>query len=154
MRIHMQYDDVAWERSDEIYETWRKKLNDYDLLREIGLLIAKHRGGVPEELCSPERGAFNLCIRMKFRDGGSAIIRFPCPGKVMFPEDTTIPIPFVLHYGMTDESPGGLGPFIIMEYVNHEYNLASVLKTPGLPGDVRATLDPEISDEKLELAYS
>jgi hypothetical protein len=30
-------------------------------------------------------------------------------------ENTTIPIPFVLHYGMKEESPGGLGPFIMME---------------------------------------
>jgi hypothetical protein len=57
---------------------------------------------------------------MIFSDGGSAIIRFPQPGNIRFPEEkirkevaimryiadkTSIPVPFVLHYGMGDEGP-------------------------------------------------
>jgi hypothetical protein len=63
------------------------------------------------------------------------MIRFLCPGALVFLKEkvkreitviwflehfTNIWIPHVLHYGMTEESPCGLGPFIIMEYIDHE----------------------------------
>jgi len=53
----------------------------------IGRLIVKHRDGTPTELCAPVRGAFNFCLRMKLEDGGSSMIRFPCPGVVIYPEE-------------------------------------------------------------------
>lgn len=165
----MNYDDVAWERSDNVFETWKVTLYQENVLREIGRLIDQWRGGLPEELFAPKRGAFNAWLRMKFKDGGSAIIRFPCPGASMFPEEkvrrevsvmrflerhTSIPVPHVLHYGMTEESPGGLGPFIIMEYIDNAVNLIDVLEKPGLSPDDRAVLDPNISKETLEWTYS
>jgi hypothetical protein len=169
MSARMPYDDAAWERSDDIFDEWKNKLYQQETLREIGLFIAKHRGGVPEELFAPVRGAFNVVVRMRFIDGGSALIRFPCPGVAVFPEEkirlevavmrylsqhTTIPVPFVLHYGMADESPQGLGPFIIMEYVEHACDLVDVLNTPGLSLQDRPILDPDISEDKLEFVYS
>jgi hypothetical protein len=169
MHTRMPYDDLAWEKSDAIFDAWKEKLYEPDTLREIGMLIAKHRGGVPEELCAPIRGAFNVCIRMKFLDGGSAMIRFPCPGVVMFPEEkvrrevavmrylaqeTSIPVPFVLHYGMTDKSPRGLGPFIIMDYIDHAHDFVDALNTPGLGLNDRPILDPNIDEAKLEFVYS
>ncbi|OJJ87214.1 uncharacterized protein ASPGLDRAFT_72499 [Aspergillus glaucus CBS 516.65] len=81
-------------------------------------------------------GAFNLCFWMIFEDGFSSLLRFPGPGRVMFPEEkvrnevavitflkqnTKIPVPTVIHYGMGDESPAGLGPFILMEYEKLEF---------------------------------
>lgn len=57
---------------------------------------------------------------------------FRAPEEMMFPEEkvrnevavmtflkknTNIPVPGIIHYGMGDESPAGLGPFILMEYV-------------------------------------
>lgn len=118
----MSYDNVAWVRSDEIFDAWKQKLLTTESYLAIGRLIAKHRGGTPIELCAPVRGAFNVCLQMKFEDGGSAIIRFPCPGVVMFPEEkvrnevavmrfieqnTTIPVPHVFYHGTADESPCG-----------------------------------------------
>ena len=81
-------------------------------------MIIKHRGGPADELFAPQKGSFNVILRMKFLDGGSAIIRFPAPGYSMFPEEkvemevsimrfieqhTSIHIPHVLYYGMTEE---------------------------------------------------
>ncbi|KAA6415577.1 MAG: phosphotransferase family [Lasallia pustulata] len=135
----------------------------------IGRPIAKHRDGTPTELCAPVRGAFNVCLRLKYADGGSAMIRFPCPGVVMFLEEkicyevtvmrflernTTIPIPHVYYYGTTDESPGRLGPFIIMEYIEHAHDLADTLNKPGLKSEDRPILDPQISSERLEYVCS
>jgi hypothetical protein len=151
-------DDVTWERSEAIEAAWIA----------IGRFIAKHRGGTPDELCDPKVGAFNVSFRMKFKDGGSAIIRFAKPGVNMFPEEkvrnevaairyihehTTIPILFVLHWGTKDESPLSLGPFIIMDYIGHAKNLNAALNTPGFAREDRPILDPQIDAQKLEMLY-
>lgn len=112
----VDYDDAAWARCDEIFEPWKSRLFEREVLREIGRFVDEHRGGVPDELFAPKRGAFNAWLRMVFQDGGSAVIRFPCPGASMFPEEkvkrevavmqfleyfTNLRVPHILHYGMT-----------------------------------------------------
>jgi len=169
IQTRMSYDDVAWAKSDDTFDAWKQKLLTPESYRAIGRLIAKHRGGTPMELCAPVRGAFNVCLQMKFEDGGSAIIRFPCPGVVMFPEEkvrnevavmrfieqnTTIPVPHVFYHGKTHESPHGLGPFIMMEYIEHAHNLVTALNKPGLSANDRPVLNPQISSERLEFVYS
>jgi hypothetical protein len=165
----MMFDDVAWDRSDNVFAAWRKKLFNTEAFREIAKLIAKHRGGPAEEPFHPQKGAFNLLFRMKFLDGGSAIIRFPIPGVSVFPEEklkrevsvmrfierhTSIHVPHVLHYGMTAESPAGLGsPFIIMEYIENDADLVDALNTPGLKDEDRPILDPNISEDRLRSVY-
>ncbi|KAF2276615.1 phosphotransferase family protein [Westerdykella ornata] len=168
MEPRMKFDDAAWERSDEIFDAWKKKLYHEPTQRAIADLIKKHRGGVPKELFAPQRGAFNVTYRLQFADGGSAIIRFPCPGIHMFPEEkvrnevaimryisdhTTIPVPFVLHHGTAEECPGNLGPFIIMEYIDGAQTLCSALNVPYFTPQDRPILDPEVSEEKLIFVY-
>jgi hypothetical protein len=165
----MDYDDLAWKRCDDLFGPWKAKLFERDVLREIGGFIDKHRGGVPEELFAPKRGAFNAWLRMRFKDGGSAVIRFPCPGASMFPEEklkrevavmrflelfTNIPVPHVLYYGMTEQSPRDLGPFMVMEYINHEHDFIDALNIPGRSRQDKPFLDPNVSLDRLELVYS
>ncbi|KAJ5174103.1 uncharacterized protein N7500_002034 [Penicillium coprophilum] len=168
MRTRMCFDDVAWERSEAIQDAWVHELFKEETLMAIGEFVLKYRRGVPIELCDPKAGAFNVSFRMKFEDGGSAIIRFPKPGATMFPDEkvrnevdiiryiqqhTTIPVPFVLHWGTKEENPLGLGPFIIMEYIDHVMDLSDVLNTPGFTIKDRPILDPHVDDAKLELLY-
>ncbi|KAL5344497.1 hypothetical protein ACLOAV_010478 [Pseudogymnoascus australis] len=163
----MSYDDVAWEKSDDAFDAWKHKLYRNDVLQAIGIFVQKHRGGVAIKLCNPIRGSFNVCIKVGFSDGGSAMIRIPCPGVVIFPEEkvkrevatmryvqenTSIPIPLILHYGMTDECPYNLGPFIIMEYVKHAHDLTELFKEQDSTGNTM-TIDPNITDDKLSCVY-
>ncbi|OBT74569.1 hypothetical protein VF21_07528 [Pseudogymnoascus sp. 05NY08] len=155
----MSYDDVAWEKSDDVFDAWKHKLYRNDVLQAIGTFVQKHRGGVAIKLCNPLRGSFNVCIKVEFLDGGAAMIRIPYPGVVMFPEEkvkreenTSIPVPLILHYGMADECPYNLGPFIIMEYVKHAYDLTELFKEQRSTGDTMA-IDPNITDEKLSCVY-
>lgn len=69
-------------------------------------------------------------------------------------DNITIPLPFVLHYDMKEESPGGLGPFIIIEWVENSGDVVDVLNTPGLTYDDPPILNPDIDEEKLERVYS
>lgn len=164
----MQGDDVAWEESDRIEREWREGLLEPATQLAIGNFIAKHRQGVPKEIGPLKAGAFNALFRLTYLDGGSAVIRFAKPGRTMFPEEkirnevatmryiqdrTAIPVPFVLHWGTREESPLKIGPFIIMEYINHEMNMTAALNTPGLTPDMRPMLNPEIEGARLEKLY-
>lgn len=61
-------------------------------------------------------------------------------------DHTSIPIILVLHVGTARESPGDLGPFIIMEYVEHHHKLSDALNMPGRSKEERALLDPDIDE--------
>ena len=165
----MMFDEVVWDKSDELFAAWKKKLFNEDVFREIGRLIIQHRGDLRMNLFHHKKGAFNVILRMKFLDGGSAIIRFPAPGYSVFSEEkvkrevstmhfieqnTGIRIPHVLHYVMTKEAPAELGPFIIMEYIENDADLVDALNIPGRSDDDRPILDPNIADERLRSVYS
>jgi hypothetical protein len=62
----MKFDDLAWDRSDDIAKAWKDALFDGQILREIGRFIIKHRGGLAEELFNPQKGSLNLMFRMKY----------------------------------------------------------------------------------------
>ncbi|PLN85786.1 phosphotransferase family protein [Aspergillus taichungensis] len=168
MQKRMCFDDVAWEQSETISDAWVAELFQTDNLRAIGDFIVRHRKGVPAELCQPRAGAFNVSFRMRFEDGGSALIRFPKPGATMFPEEkvrnevavikyiqeyTSISVPFILHWGTKKESPLNLGPFILMGYIDHDTDLGTALNTPTLSIEECPILDPSIDIDKLEMLY-
>jgi aminoglycoside phosphotransferase (APT) family kinase protein len=91
------------------------------------------------------KGSFNFGVCVRFNDGGPrAIIRFPKPGytftarleekvknevKVLeyLRENTTLPVPCVTSWGLTDESPRNLGPFIIIDLIEG-ISLTTLLK--------------------------
>ncbi|OAR04361.1 hypothetical protein LLEC1_07882 [Akanthomyces lecanii] len=164
----MKADDVAWEESDRIERVWRHSLFEESTLRAVGRFISKHRRGVPTELCEPKAGGFNALFRMKFIDGGSAVIRFTKPGLTMFPEEkvkhevatmrfiqnnTAIPVPFVHHWGTREESPLNIGPFIIMEYMNHEMDMTDALNTLSRVRSDRPILNPDVDEVLLKSLY-
>ncbi|KAL4804423.1 hypothetical protein BDV18DRAFT_153304 [Aspergillus unguis] len=158
MKARMHFDDVAWEKSEDIADSWVDEIFAQEsTLRAIGQFIVKHRRGVPVELSDPRAGYFNVMFRMKFQDGGSAMIRFPKPGVTMFPEEKirneVAAIRYVQDHTSIPESPLGLGPFIIMEYIDHEMNLTKALNSPGLGIEDRPRLDPNIDISKLEMLY-
>src|SRR5690348_4631850 len=66
---------------------------------------------------------------------------------------TTIPVPHVYHFGAAAENPIGLGPFIIMDYIEHERTMSDVLNDPTLKPDASHVLDSNISQQKLEFLY-
>jgi aminoglycoside phosphotransferase (APT) family kinase protein len=68
-------------------------------------------------------------------------------------DHTSVPVPFVIHWGSKKESPLEVGPFIIMEYIDHERSMYKALNTPGIPASDRGRLDPNISQDKLETLY-
>ncbi|KAI1837531.1 transcriptional regulator family: Fungal Specific TF [Penicillium roqueforti] len=165
----MLFDEVAWDKSDEQLATWEAILLNQETMQKITTLIKIHRQGITDQLFPPQKGSFNVVIRLRFLDGASAIIRFPIPGYSVFPDEklhrevrvmrflerhTDIRIPHILHHGTSDESPHGLGPFIIMEYIDHNADLVDALNTPGILDEERPVLDPNIGDNRLRSVYN
>lgn len=164
----MPFDDVAWEQSELISDAWVKDLFKEDNLRAIGNCIVTHRAGNAIELCDPRGGAFNVSFRMNFQVGNPALIRLTKPGTTMFPDEksryevaviallrdrTSIPLPFVLHWGTKKESPLGDGAFMIMDYIEHTGTMNDPLNTPSFKREDRPVLDPDIDPAKLDMLY-
>ncbi|KAJ5456810.1 hypothetical protein N7530_012084 [Penicillium desertorum] len=110
----MFFDEVAWDKSDAQLATWKTTLLNAESLKKITTLTKTHRQGVSNHLSPPQKGSFNMVIRLRFTDGASAIIRFPIPGYSIFPDEklqhevsvmrflerhTGIRIPHVLYHG-------------------------------------------------------
>ena len=67
--------------------------------------------------------------------------------------NTTIPIPRIYHYDTAAENPTGLGPFIIMDYIENHQTMSRTLLDPKRPINEHPVLDPDIPEEKLEFLY-
>ncbi|PLB43302.1 hypothetical protein P170DRAFT_419194 [Aspergillus steynii IBT 23096] len=165
----MCFDDASWEKSEEVSDSFAIQFLSPDVLRPVGgFLVRHHSPDDPEQFSILQKGAFNISLQMEYENGSSAVMRFPLPGAAMFPEEkvknevavmryiqdrTSIPVPFVLHWGAKTESPLELGPFVLMEYIEHDTNMYDALNIPGCPRAERGILDPDISEEKLETLY-
>ncbi|OQD86719.1 hypothetical protein PENANT_c007G09858 [Penicillium antarcticum] len=165
----MFFDEVLWDKADELLASWKSKLFNQAAIKEMTALIQRHRTGIADRLFPPQKGSFNMVIRLRFLNGASTIIRLPIPGYSVFPEEkvqrevsfmrflehhTDIRVPHILHYGMTDQSPGQLGPFIIMEYIENNADLVDALNKSGLLIEDRPILDPDIAPSRLRSVYS
>ena len=172
----MMGDDLVWKRSDQLFEDWERRsmLHKREVYEAIADLICQHRGGSGSagtaiKLHRPIKGGYNVVYRLDFDEGPSAAMRIPCHGIVQFPEEkiraevatmgyirenTRIPVPKVYHWGTAEENYSGLGPFIIMECVEHCGTMSEALNDPTKsPGSLH-TLDPNVPEDKLMLAYS
>ncbi|KAL1850579.1 hypothetical protein Plec18170_006864 [Paecilomyces lecythidis] len=160
-------DDVAWEQAEEISDKWLLRSLKRDVKVPIADFILKHNRGNASEFAILKKGSYNISLRMKYQNS-STIIRFSQPGAVFFPEEkvmnevavmrfladqTSIPVPFILHSGTKKESPLELGPFIMMDYIAHETKMYDALITPGCPIEERGILDPNIDEDRLEMLY-
>ncbi|KAJ5952055.1 uncharacterized protein N7479_010468 [Penicillium vulpinum] len=150
------------------YQPGKKILFDDSVMKDITQLIKYHCRDVLHHagLSPPQKGSFNMVIRLRLTST-SAIIRFPIPGYSVFPDEKVtrevsvmrflerhmgIRIPHVLHHGCI-ENPA-LGPYIIMEYIDHNADLVDELNTPGLPDEDRPVLDPNVNEDRLRSVYN
>ncbi|KAE8351836.1 kinase-like domain-containing protein [Aspergillus coremiiformis] len=119
--------------------------------RDDGMLVSMH--------C----GSFNFSYRLHWEDDEEDwLIRFPLPGKSMFLDEkvcaeavlmkymadqTQIPVPRVIAYGMADDNPTGLGPFMIMTWIEGR-TMSELLRT-----EHHDILNPEIDQQMLRTLY-
>ncbi|OAT03176.1 uncharacterized protein BDCG_17964 [Blastomyces dermatitidis ER-3] len=113
-------------------------------------------------------GAFNAGMKMVFSDGTAWMIRFPRVGMVsdnyadekvamevtalsLIRNKTTIPVPRVQAWGVAAGNPLGLGPFIMMDFING-VSLSDLLNNPNAERPTRLMRE-DINDSDIEIIY-
>ncbi|KAG9252416.1 phosphotransferase family protein [Emericellopsis atlantica] len=168
--LRMEKDDLIWEKLEEDVDEWNRSIRTNELYHAVANMILKYtsKDGQPMQLHTPVWGAYNKVYRLEYKDGSSVVMRVPMQGAVQFPEEkiryevatirhiathTTIPVLHIYHHRTAAENPTGLGPFIIMDYIDHHQNMSRALADPGRDIGERPVLDPNITEGKLELLY-
>lgn len=159
----MFYDDVAWEEAEDFFDNWLLQFLDINVKRPIASFILKYDDGDDPEFTILEKASFNITLRMKYTYSATNI-RFPQPGAFLFPEEkvknqvaviryifdqTSIPVPFIVHSGTKEESPLNLAPFIMISHIEHTTTMYDALNIPGCPYQVRGVIDPNIDEGRL-----
>ncbi|OJJ88604.1 uncharacterized protein ASPGLDRAFT_63460 [Aspergillus glaucus CBS 516.65] len=158
----MHPDDISWEQAEETPDNWLLQFLDLDILRPVADFILKHNRDNTTEFVS-----YNISLRMKYRNGAT-VVRFSQPGAVFCPEEkvvnevavmrflmdqTSIPVPFILHSGTKKGSPLELSPFIMVDYIEHETKMYDALNISGCLKEERGILDPNIDQDRLGILY-
>ncbi|RAL01437.1 phosphotransferase family protein [Aspergillus ibericus CBS 121593] len=160
-------DDAALAKSEETAQSWLDSLHDWDRYIAIRDFILRYREGEGIQL-KGMGGSGNINYRLIYKDGSSVVLRLPIPGFTQFPdekvqgevavmqwlkENTSIPVPTIIHWGTSEQNPLQLGPFILMEYIDHQTSLLEVLNTPGLTKEDLPALNRNLPAEKLAFFY-
>lgn len=113
-------------------------------------------------------GSFNAGVKMIFSDHTAWMVRFPRVGNVcddysdekvamevtaltLIYDKTTIPVPRIRAWGSAASNLLGLGPFIMMDFING-VSLSDLLRDPNAEEPTRLIKD-DISDNDLEIIY-
>ena len=159
------FDEIAEKTGDDQWEEWKKQV--LGARDEIAAFVARRRpGGEAKEVIDWFEGSFNFCLQVTFNDGGpDAIIRFPGPGHTTFREEkitnevqiikflqeqTTIPVPRLISWGLIEDSPQHFGPFTISDFVEGVH-LSDILKDPT--DQKRLYLNPKIDKPTLDIVF-
>ncbi|KAJ5145893.1 uncharacterized protein N7515_000457 [Penicillium bovifimosum] len=154
--------------SNQIQEdVWVDEINEFRL---NGRLCEWITGFHPEQIpCQLDggflNGSYNIGQKIIFEDGTTWLLRFPrvksiCPKyadeKVVMEvealslirERTSVPVPDVKAWGLAESNPLGLGPFILMDFID------GVCLNDVFTGGNSRLLKKEIPDSDLEIVYS
>jgi hypothetical protein len=159
------FDELAEKNGDEQWKEWKCRV--LDAKEEMAAFVANHHPGHGAEVLDWFQGSFNFCLQIMYDDGTpDVIIRFPGPGHTTFrdekirnevrviqflQENTTIPVPRLISWGLTEDSPQGLGPFMISEFVEGVH-LSDILRDPA--NTKQLYLNPQIDGDTLDTVFS
>ncbi|KAF2797109.1 hypothetical protein K505DRAFT_334577 [Melanomma pulvis-pyrius CBS 109.77] len=159
------FDECHETDGDNEWKAWLEQV--FDAKQEIiDFASSRRTGNCPLEFDSYLKGSFNFGLSIQFNDGGpKTLIRFPKPGhtattlrdekvtnEVSFlnylGQNTRIPVTRVTSWGMTEENPQKLGPYIIMDFVEGTRSTNIMMMANEDPRD-DFVLDPKIYNAKL-----
>lgn len=128
-----------------------------------------HHDRLPCQLADNDlrHGSYNAGVKLIFGDGTAWLLRFPRVSRVhdsyadekvamevaaidLISHETTIPVPMIQAWGVAAQNPLGLGPFIIMEFIQDGVSLNDLLKY--INGGTRL-LREDLSDDEVEIIY-
>lgn len=164
------FDNVAWDRSDEAWEESQKLFRRVSMLRKIESFVTQKFGKTATWVTPMRIGGYNNLYRMRIKGSDDdVIIRLPQPNLAQFPDEKTlreaatasfiaqntrVPVPRVLFHGLS--SPDSeVGPFIIIQHVENCRSMSHALAMPNTKDPTKAhMLNPDVSEDLLESFYS
>jgi hypothetical protein len=82
----MEFDNLALQDREREREEWISKVRQQIL--SILSLSSSYRKKCPCQIVDFKFGSFNACFLLQFEDSGPDwVVRFPVPGKTMFPDE-------------------------------------------------------------------
>ncbi|KAF3491015.1 uncharacterized protein GIQ15_00532 [Arthroderma uncinatum] len=164
----MDFDHTLDAERNRLMAEWANTFDNS--LLDIGVVAARYRKNPRCTLVSKHCGSFNFSLRLHWDDDGPDwLIRFPVLGKAIFAEEkyqnevavmrfirqnTKIPIPEIIAHGAAAENPTGLGPFMIMTWLEGTTmkDLLEV-RVPTPDGNSEGVLNPDIANVTLNPLY-
>ncbi|RAH50487.1 phosphotransferase family protein [Aspergillus brunneoviolaceus CBS 621.78] len=156
----MDFDDISLARFERLKKEW------------IALCSTSSQGIC--QLASKYRDRDDCLLRSMHSSGFISedgepdwLFRFPLPGKSMFLDEkvqneavlmkfiadtTRIPVPSVIAHGRAERNPTGLGPFIIMTWVEGT-KMSDLLRKGGDTPEKEEALDPDVDPQTLKILY-
>jgi hypothetical protein len=165
MAARQDSDNLAWDRSDELWEKAVKQVKLTSTCRNVES-FAKRMLGQSATLVTPLIiGGFNVLYPIQVAGSSdSFLVRLPCPNQAVFPEEKTIAeaattacitqrtqltVPKVFCHGVDPE----IGPFMIIQDLGSRRGMGQALETPREDLDDTPVLNPNISESKLKNLY-
>ncbi|KAL4894944.1 hypothetical protein BDV59DRAFT_200720 [Aspergillus ambiguus] len=151
-------------------QLWVDRINDtYRTGRLCQWVSTFHPQSLPCQLNgSFHHGAFNAGMKMVFSDDTAWMVRFPRKGMIcdqlmdekvamevsalsLIQDNTTIPVPKVHAWGPAASNPLGLGPFIMMDFIDG-VSLSDILRDPEAQRPSRVIRE-NIGNDDIEIIY-
>ncbi|TVY57698.1 hypothetical protein LSUE1_G010245 [Lachnellula suecica] len=163
------FDNVAWDRSDEAWEESQKLFRRVSTLHKIESFVTQKFGKTATWVTPMRIGGYNNLYRMRIEGSkDDVMIRLPQPSLAQFPgektlreaaiasfiaQNTRVPAPRVLFHGLS--SPDSeVGPFIIIQHVENRGSMSHALAMPNEKDPSEAhMLNPDVSEDVLESFY-
>ncbi|KAF4986587.1 hypothetical protein FDECE_15870 [Fusarium decemcellulare] len=165
MAARQDSDNVAWDRSDELWEKAMKQVKLSSTCRKIESLAEKVIGKHATLVTPLIIGGFNVLYPFQIEGlSTNVLVRLPCPDQAVFPAEKTLaeaataaflsqhtqlPTPKVSHYGIDAD----VGPFMIIEDLGSRRGMGQALEAPREDPNDAPILHPDISEIKLKSLY-
>ena len=158
-------DDVAWERSDEVYDEDLRQARRGSVSDRIEAFASKMFRSPATVVTPLMLGGFNAIYPLHIEDHSDPIlVRCPLLHQPLFPEEkmiseaatatflsqhTKIPIPKLFNYGVDTN----IGPFLVIQDLGSRRNLCDVLEAPRADRDETPILRADLPESKLHAVY-
>ncbi|KAF5021904.1 hypothetical protein F66182_6052 [Fusarium sp. NRRL 66182] len=165
MTARQDSDNLAWDRSDELWEKAMKQVRLSSTCRKIES-FAERTFGQPATLVTPIIiGGFNVLYPIRVEGlSVNALVRLPCPDQALFPiektlaeaatvayisQHTQLPVPRVIHHGNDPD----IGPFMVIQDLVSRRGMGQALEAPREDINDAPVLRHDICETKLKSLY-
>ncbi|KAF0330515.1 phosphotransferase [Colletotrichum asianum] len=165
METRQDPDNLAWDRSDALWEEATKKARRSSQCRKIESLVTEVLAKPATFVTPLVFGGFNILYPFHIEGTPTKILlRMPCPGQTIFPEEKTlaeiatagfvashtdITVPTILHHGTAT----GIGPYMIIEDLGTRKTLSQAMQAPCQTSEDTFVLNLDLSNSKLKRLY-